>query len=309
MTVTEETSLAPINSEPSNLVRLVEQPTLDLSSVLDLAKVFVQSGYFDGVKSISQAAVKIMAGREFGIGPFASMQGVYIVGGRPAFMAQLLAAKIKNSGRYDYRIVEFPEDHCTIDFFERGRKVGTESFSIKDARRQATKNMEKFPRNMLFARALSNGARFHCAGIFGGAPAYVPEDFGMEQRADGGYDETDVIDPESRLGGDVLAKSTTGAAEPVDDDDDNLGDAPDGDALNSAVPFDLSKPYKVAEVVQATKKGQPFVVTTTTGLRLLCNDQRLYISATSAKQSGADVILKAEMDGEQALLTALEVLS
>src|SRR5574340_1196905 len=54
-------------------------PRADVSAVLDMAKVFVQSGFFQDVKSLSQAAVKIMAGQELGFGPFASLNGVYII--------------------------------------------------------------------------------------------------------------------------------------------------------------------------------------------------------------------------------------
>ena len=38
--------------------------------------------------------------------------------------------------------------------------------------------MAKFARNMLFARAISNGARWYCPDLFSGNPVYVPEELG-----------------------------------------------------------------------------------------------------------------------------------
>ena len=38
--------------------------------------------------------------------------------------------------------------------------------------------MGKFPRNMLFARSLSNGVKWFCPDIFLGAPVYTPDELG-----------------------------------------------------------------------------------------------------------------------------------
>ena len=56
--------------------------------------------------------------------------------------------------------------------------------------------MNKFPRNMLFARAISNGARWYCPDLFNGNAVYVPEELGAVVDGDG-----NVIDqtPSSRL--------------------------------------------------------------------------------------------------------------
>lgn len=164
-------------------------PRADVSAVLDMAKVFVQSGFFQDVKSLSQAAVKIMAGQELGFGPFASLNGVYIISGRTALAANLMAHAIKRTSKYDYRVVELTNQACSIEFYENGQAIGTSTFTLDDAKRAGTKNIDKFPRNMLFARALSNGAKWYCPDAFGGAQVYAPEEFGLEQRDDGSYIE------------------------------------------------------------------------------------------------------------------------
>ena len=48
-----------------------------------------------------------------------------------------------------------------------------------DAKKAGTKNLEKFPRNMLFARAMSNGVKWFTPDIFSG-PVYVPEEMNVE---------------------------------------------------------------------------------------------------------------------------------
>lgn len=149
------------------------------------AKAMAASGFFTDTKSISQAIVKIMAGQELGFGPFASMNGVYIIQGRPSFGANMMAAAVKASGRYNYRVVEMSDTKCEIAFFEQGQECGRSSFTIEDARKAGTKNLDKFPRNMLFARAMSNGVRWYCPDVTNGSAVYTPEELGAEVDGDG----------------------------------------------------------------------------------------------------------------------------
>jgi len=103
------------------------------------------------------------------------------------FCQKKLTVKLcfKNDPRYDYRVAKLDDTVCTIKFFEGREEVGVSTFTIQDAQKAQTQNTQKFPRNMLFARAMSNGAKWYCPGIFGGAPIYTPEDFGMEVDEDG----------------------------------------------------------------------------------------------------------------------------
>jgi hypothetical protein len=154
-----------------------------------VALAMVKSGYFIDAKDASQAIVKIMAGREMGFGPFASMTGVYIIQGRPSIGANLMASAVKRSGRYDYRVLEMTDKVCTIEFYQGGKDIGKSTFTIEDARKAGTKNTDKYPRNMLFARAMSNGVRWFTPDIFDGPPVYTPEELGANVNEQG-----DVID-------------------------------------------------------------------------------------------------------------------
>lgn len=166
-----------------------------------VAKAMAASGFFQDAKSISQAIVKIMAGSEIGFGPFASMQGVNIIQGRPSYNANMLASSVKASGKYNYRIITLTDDKCDLVFFENGQEVGHSTFTLADAKRAGTKNLEKFPRNMLFARAMSNGVRWYCPDVTNGNAVYTPEELGADVDEDGNVISVEpvtvtVVEPE-----------------------------------------------------------------------------------------------------------------
>ena len=146
--------------------------------VMALGKAFAESGMFPDIKSAAQAIVKIQAGAEIGIKPFQSMAGIHIISGKPTIGAGLMAAMVKSSGKYDYKVIEQTDKICVIQFYEGPVTIGTSTFSIDDAKKAQTKNIDKFPRNMLFARAMSNGVKWYTPDVFAG-PVYVPEE--MEQ--------------------------------------------------------------------------------------------------------------------------------
>lgn len=158
------------------------------SSFEDVEKVagaMVKSGYFQDAKEVSQAIVKILAGAEMGIGAFQSMQSIYIIQGRPSMSANLMAAKVKSSRRYNYRIIRLDDTECDLLFFEDGKEAGHSVFTLKDAQKAGTKNLDKYPRNMLFSRAMSNGVRWYCPDVLGAAAVYTPEELGANVAEDG----------------------------------------------------------------------------------------------------------------------------
>ena len=165
----------------------------ELETIQRTGKMLAASGYFEGKgdspQAIAMMATKIMAGREMGFGPFASVNGIHIIQGKPTVGANLMAAAVKGSARYDYRVREMTDKVCKIEFFEReGDKktsIGISEFTAADATKAGTKNMDKFARNMLFARAMSNGVRWYCPDIFNGNAIYVPEEMGADLTADG----------------------------------------------------------------------------------------------------------------------------
>jgi hypothetical protein len=148
-----------------------------------VAVMLATSGYFKDAQDAAQCGVKILAGLEMGFGAFASMAGVHIIQGKPAIGANLMAAKVKASGKYDYRVTRMDDQGVSIDFYQAGDKIGTSTFTDDDAKKAGTQNMGKYPRNMLFARAMSNGVKWFCPDVFLGATVYTPEELGA--RVDG----------------------------------------------------------------------------------------------------------------------------
>ena len=165
---------------------------------MTLGQVLSKSGYFQDAREASQAIVKVLAGRELGFPAIASMTGVHIIKGRVSLSANLIAAAIKRSKpAYNYRVTELTDKVCTIVFYEDGEECGVSTFTVEDAKKAETQNMHKFPRNMLFARALSNGAKWYCAAIFGG-PVYTPEELGAEVDGETG-EPIDVTPPQPQV--------------------------------------------------------------------------------------------------------------
>ena len=150
------------------------------TEIMTIAKSFADSGMFPDCKSMAQAAVKIQAGREFGIQPFAAMSGIHIIQGKPTIGVGLMAARVKGFGKYDYKVIEHNDKVCSIEYFEKLlanglRSIGVSTFTIDDAKKAGTKNLDKFPKNMLFARAMSNGVKWFTPDIYE-MPVYVPEE-------------------------------------------------------------------------------------------------------------------------------------
>jgi hypothetical protein len=170
---------------------------------LSLAKAFWASGYFSDVQKLSQAIAKIQAGREQGIGPMAAMMSIHVIQGKPAYSSGLMAGIIKRSGRYNYRVLEHTEKVCEIEFFEEGQSIGKERYTMDDAvtaEHTSGKNSHtwrKFPRNMLFNRAMSNGAKMFCADLFLGGVVYTPEELGA--RVDGNGEIIDAGPPDIKV--------------------------------------------------------------------------------------------------------------
>lgn len=156
--------------------------TENVDGMMRLGSLLAQSGYFTDSREAAQAVTKMMAGAELGFGPIASMTGINIIKGKVTLSANLIAAAIKRSGRYNYRVRQMTDTVCEIAFYEGKDEIGVSRFSMDDAKAAGLNtgdNWRKFPRNMLFARAISNGAKWYCPDLSGG-PLYTPDELGAQ---------------------------------------------------------------------------------------------------------------------------------
>src|SRR5690606_34309631 len=150
--------------------------------------------------------------------------------------AGLMAAKVKGSGRYDFRVREMTDKVCSIEFFEHGESIGTSTFTIEDAKKAGTKNLDKFPRNMLYARAMSNGVRWFCPDVFT-TPAYTPEELGAQVDGDGNVitvEHRPSPAPKAEAQGAAWAPEVEETAEPRLSVDDSAAPAPAEDEEQAA---------------------------------------------------------------------------
>lgn len=157
-----------------------ERAIVPIEDTLKLAQTLAESGMFKDVKTMQQAFVKVLAGRELGIGSVEAMRGIDIIEGKLAPNAGLLAALIKRSGRYSYKLRETTAERCVIDFFENSQNVGAATYTMAEAKTAGLAqkpNWQKHPADMLFARAMTRGARRFCPDVFGGS-VYSPEEIG-----------------------------------------------------------------------------------------------------------------------------------
>jgi hypothetical protein len=177
-------------SPPGSALATVDSPAfaLQVRSVDDLARlarVFAASGLFgrngNQETQIAECAIRLMAGMEAGFSPFASATGVHIIEGKPAFSSNLLAQAVRRHPVYDYQVLEHSATVCRIQFTAYGQHIGVSEFTIEMAKRAglATKPIwQRYPENLLFARALTSGMRTYCPDALGGATAYTKEELG-----------------------------------------------------------------------------------------------------------------------------------
>ena len=147
---------------------------LSLSEINGMADAFYKSGMFSDLKSQAQAIVKIVAGAELGLPAVYSMQNINVIRNRLTTSANGMAMLVKKSGRYNYRVTTKPDDDqkCSIKFYENGEEVGESTFTMEDAKRadliKPDSGWVKYPRAMLFSRAISQGARIYAPDAIGG---------------------------------------------------------------------------------------------------------------------------------------------
>lgn len=176
--------------------------TNDLSELVRWGKVLAASGMFNDVRGPAQAIVKVLYGRELGFTPMQSLTAIYFFSGKLVLSANGMAALIKKSSKYDYRVMHLDNAYCELAFYElvwedgkqEIRELGRSIFTMNDAILAGIvkgTNWKNYPRNMLFSRAMSNGVKWFCADLLAGG-GYIAG----EIQGDGTpYDAEFVSDP------------------------------------------------------------------------------------------------------------------
>lgn len=251
-----------------------------IDDIKRLSSMFIASGMFKGdksadhVKQISQACVKIVAGIEFGIQPFAAMRGINIINGNAEMSSNLMAAKVKKHPKYDYQVVKSDNDGCTLKFIERvnGKSValGESTWTMDDAKRAGlTRNdtWQKFPMNMCFARALSNGVRMFTPDVFYGAPVYVEGEISGDSEAK--TDESDI----PPAGGAEATQPEPVEGEVVEAPEVAVGDEPTEDTSEDPLQEKLDE---IAELAEELGHGPDWFVHVSALIKTEADAERVY---------------------------------
>ena len=194
--ITSEQEIAPSSetlTEPTTEITVAAPvaPVMSVNQIWMTCQLFTRSGRFKQNKTAEQAFVSIMAGQELGVGAYTAMNNLHIIEGKVTMSAALVGSMIKKSPEYDYRIVQHDAQQCEIAFFEHGHAagwidVGHSTFTMADAQQanlvKAGGAWNTYPKAMLFARALTQGARWYTPNVFMGA-IYTPDELGAQVTA------------------------------------------------------------------------------------------------------------------------------
>jgi len=155
----------------------------EIDSTYRLAKALSMSGLFKDARQAELAFAKIMIGRDLGLSATQALMNLHIIEGKPELSANLQATLVRRAPGYDYRVAKLTDEGCAIEFLRDGESLGMSTFTIKDAQKAglAGKGVWKsYPRNMCFARAMSNGVAFFCPEVTGGIRIYSEGEVGGE---------------------------------------------------------------------------------------------------------------------------------
>jgi hypothetical protein len=128
-------------------------------------------------------AYAIAMGRDLGLNAALALQNIHIIGGKPALGAGARAMFLAQAG-YSWRPVVHTDKACTLRFYFRGEgmtdvdgKPLDVTITMEDAERAGwvensrgsgkKGNYDKIPKNMLFARVISNFHRWYAPHVVG----------------------------------------------------------------------------------------------------------------------------------------------
>jgi len=174
-----------------NALAKTETTLMNTSEAVRTAEIFAASGLFKDATDAAVCATKLIVGQGMGLNPYESMTGLNLIQGKVSLAANLMAAAIKSSGKYNYDS-DGDDQQCTITISEKidgkwiNRKPRTFSMDNAHAAGLPDRNPQvwkAYPEAMLFARAISAAYREHCPDALGGGPVYV-ESHGVSEIAE-----------------------------------------------------------------------------------------------------------------------------
>lgn len=168
---------------------------LTTDELVQAAKAANQAGYS---KTTGGAYAVMQTAQTLGLSPLAGLLNIYEVQGKPYLSGRLIAALIKQSNDYDYRIEEHTDDACTVVIRKRDKFSGEVQdcepvrYTMADAKAAGNAGKDvwkKYPRRMLFYKAVTDAATYHCPEVTMEVPTYDGEESAPVERASVGAPE------------------------------------------------------------------------------------------------------------------------
>lgn len=186
---------APQAPNRSSLDYIVENQAARMAAESAISDGIVAKKYAAGAGlSEDQATYIIALGRDFGLNAAQSLQALDLISGRPAMRATYKALFLRQAG-YSWKVLKHDDTISKYRFYFKGEVItdaddkpldieftieeANKAGYVENARGKGDKdgkpkpgNYDKFPKNMLFARMISNFQRWHAPDVIG---ASVPE--------------------------------------------------------------------------------------------------------------------------------------
>lgn len=156
----------------------------------------VKSGMLpSSIKTKEAAAIIALKGREMGVSFMTAVAHLNVIGGKPAMSAELMQAQAKkNLPGLQIVPVAVSKTHAEVKFKrpEKGSDWFHSSFTMEDAKEAqllSNPSWKKYPKAMLWSRAVTAGLRIVCPEALIGA-SHTPEELGATVDEDGHVIET-----------------------------------------------------------------------------------------------------------------------
>lgn len=151
---------------------------MTLEEMKGYAGIFKASGLSKENESV--LVIKILAGQAHGMEIFTAVNSFEVIDGKLGMKPVAMAAQIRKSRRYDYRILYLEDDGCKIEFLDLDNQetLGIHSFLRKDAEKAGLVNKDnwkRYPRDMYYSRCMSGGTKKYCPDVLEGN-IYTPEE-------------------------------------------------------------------------------------------------------------------------------------
>jgi hypothetical protein len=193
----------------STLDYIVENQAARMAAEQAISDGIVAKKYASGAQMTEDQATYIIAlGRDFGLNGAQSLQALDLIGGRPAMRAAYKALFLRQAG-YSWKVLKHDDTISKYRFYYKGEAITDAedkpldfAFTIEEANKagyvenargkeekdgkRKPGNYDKIPKNMLFARMISNFQRWHAPDVIG---ASVPE---LGELVDAVVQETEI---------------------------------------------------------------------------------------------------------------------